>query len=261
MSGEPIWTIIDTCTHGVTHHHGTRLGYIRDHCRCDACRAAAAHYEQARRRRNAYGRSHLVDATPARQHVRALMAQGMGWKRIATFCGVAASTLGPILYGAYPDQPNHPDHRPPRLQISRELSAKLLAVGLDVAPGVRVDATGVRRRVQALVAAGWSKQQIARRLGIAPGNMNLDIAATVTGNTRDRVIELYNTMRREAPPADDQYGRSAATRSRNYAQTRGWVTADAWDAESIDNPRATPMPTDPASVAARRAALRGRRAA
>ena len=252
---------IDTCTHGVIHHHGTRLGYIRDHCRCNDCRAAAARYEKARKRRNAYGRSLVVDATPARDHVRALMAQGMGWKRIASLAGVSQSTLGAVLYGAYPDQPGRPSYRPPRRQIGRDLAAALLAVELDIAPGARVDATGVRRRIQALVSMGWSKLQLGDRLGIARGNMDLDIATAVTSVTRDRVIELYEAMRHETPPAGDRFARSSVTRSRRYAEACGWVGPDAWSVDTIDDPRATPMPTDPAAVAARRAALRGRRAA
>lgn len=257
MTGEPI----DTCAHGVIHHHGTRLGYIRDACRCDHCRAAAARYEKGRKRRNAYGRSLVVDATPARDHVRALMAQGMGWKHIAAAAGVSASTLGPVLYGAYRDQPEHPDHRPPRRQIGRDLAAAILAVELDIAPGALVDATGVRRRVQALIAVGWSITQVADRLGLVRTNMRLDTAKAVTSATRDRVAALYEEMRHQQPPAATRWQAGAVTRSRNYAARHGWVTADAWDADTIDDPRATPMPTDPASVAARRAALRGRRAA
>jgi hypothetical protein len=42
----------------------------------------------------------------------------------------------------------------------------------DVAPGTPVDATGTRRRVEALVATGWSRAKLGERLGIEPTGMS-----------------------------------------------------------------------------------------
>lgn len=107
------------------HEHGTRLAYVRDLCRCEACTKANREYEDRRRRKALYGRTDLVDATQAREHIRALMAAGIGHKRIALMAGVSRGVVAGVLYG------NPVTGRPPSRRIRPAAAAALLALAAD----------------------------------------------------------------------------------------------------------------------------------
>ena len=55
------------CRHTRPHRHGTRACYVKDRCRCAACRGANAAYENTRHARRA-----LVDATGAARRLEDL---------------------------------------------------------------------------------------------------------------------------------------------------------------------------------------------
>ncbi|RRD03201.1 hypothetical protein EII34_14940 [Arachnia propionica] len=217
------------------HVHGTSTTYVVHRCRCDLCRAATTERAAKRRRAQAYGRyDRFVDGDQVRAHLRSLMAAGMGWKRIAAAAGVAPSTVYPILYGRNLDDPTHPQHRPPRTQVTREVAEKLLAVAPELAEGALVDATGTRRRIQALAAIGWTLAELGDRLGIRRSNMRLhkpDLRH-VTEGTRRAVVALYDELW-DQPPAGP-----SGDRMRAWAASLGWVPPMAWDDDRIDDPRA-----------------------
>lgn len=226
------------------HVHGSRTTYVVHKCRCDACREDNRIMQRQRELAKIYGRyDKLVDAAPVRAHVLALMAQGMGHKRIAAKAGLRGTgTITGILWGKYLDQPDHPEHRPPRKQILRTNADKLLAVTLDVAPGQKVDATGTRRRVQALTCAGWSLSEISRRLGIVRTNFRLheDDCTLVSAATARAVRDLHDQLWDQQPPTATHWQQGAITRARRHAKRHGWVPTMAWDDEAIDDPAATP---------------------
>lgn len=89
------------CLHKIANHqHGTYACYVLDRCRCRPCADAHAAYNRERVRQQAYGRwDNYVDAEPARRHVRLLMAQGMGLKRIVAVSGVPSGSIWKLLYG------------------------------------------------------------------------------------------------------------------------------------------------------------------
>lgn len=138
--------------------HGTRRCYVSNRCRRPECREANRVYMAARNRRIAYGHptSEFVDATPVREHVRALQAAGMGYARVARAAGVSSSTLGRVL--GYEGRPT--------MRIKAASAARVLAVELDIAPGGCVDATGTVRRLRGLAALGWSQRRLAGRAGV-----------------------------------------------------------------------------------------------
>lgn len=261
------------------HHHGSRTTYIIHACRCDACREDNTVQARKRRKAQLYGRYHLVDAEPARQHALHLMAQGMGSKRIATAAGLHNSVISVLLWGKHLDKPDHPEHRPPRKQIRKEHAEALLAVELDLADAAFVPALGIARRIRALHAAGWPLSDIARRLGILQSNLtplhtdprpvrrrrkddrtgvqaiNRNGAKwTVTKATADAVAKLYDEL--VDLDAAEHVTTIGHSRALNSSKRRGWHPPAAWDAESIDNPHAEPMPTDPESVRLREQARR-----
>lgn len=230
-----------------THHeHGTRNAYVVDKCRCRPCRDAASAYERRRAKDRAYGRDAYVDAAPARAHIQRLQAQGMGWKRIARAAGLNESVVWKIIYG------DHSRNLAPSRRVTPKTSEKILAVTLDLAPGATIDGTGTRRRLQALVAIGWSISELARRLDALPSNFGATIHGRkqVTVATATKARDLYEQLWDTPAPPSGRHG-SVPIRARNYAKRMGWVPPLAWDDETIDDPAAAPHSDE---LAARRGA-------
>lgn len=219
------------------HVHGTRTAYIVDKCRCRPCRDAAAAAERHRSRMKAYGRwEPYVDAEPARAHVRHLSEQGMGWQRVARAAGLTQSTIWKLVYGPAP--------RGPSKRIRRQTADKILAVTLDLADAAIVDATGTRRRLQALVAIGWSQTRLAAQLGWNVGNINSLILGRdcprVQHDTEVRVRALYDRLWNVTPVAANRFEKTGITRAKSVATGHGWVPPMAWDDDTIDDPAAQP---------------------
>lgn len=200
------------------HQHGHYATYTLDGCRCLPCAAAASDYERARVRRIAYGKHTLVDAEPARAHIRSLMAQGMGFKRVSDKAGVSYSVVTTLLYGK-------PGMRPSR-RIKPAAAEAILAVRLDLAEHALTDATGTWRRLEALQAIGWSKAALARQLGNTAPSIQYD-RNLVHVETAQRVRDLYERLW-------DTDGGNA--RARNQAARNGWPPPLWWDLEDLDDP-------------------------
>lgn len=218
--------------------HGTRVKYVRDKCRCDDCKAANRTAENDRYRQQAYGRwQPYVDARPARAHVRLLQIAGIPHKKVAVLAGVGRGTVERLLYGV----PS--EGRAPSSGIRPESAAKLLAVPVPtgmVRGSVLVDATGTRRRIQALVCAGWSVAQLASRAGRERSNFWVSVSSDrVELETREIVRVLYNELWRTDPQACGVPAH-VVTRARNHARRNGWAPAGAWDDDTIDDTNALP---------------------
>ncbi|GAA1123691.1 hypothetical protein [Nocardiopsis composta] len=216
--------------------HGTRARYVAG-CRCDACRTANRTYNSTRNRAAVYGRptTDLVDAAPAREHVRALMAAGMGTRAIAEAAGIERKSVQRLLNGR-PDRGN-----PPPTRITPQVSAALLALAPAPAAAALVDATGTKRRLQALISRGWAQAQLAARLGMAPTNFGTTLRGErVLAGTARQVRELYDELWDVAPPETTRRERISASRARRYAAVRGWVPPMAWDDDTIEDPAAVP---------------------
>lgn len=225
----------DCACRNVRHEHGTSTAYVVDRCRCRACRDANTAAAAERNRAKLYGRwDALVDATPAREHLQSLMAQGMGPKRIVEVSGIGHGSISAILYGKPMRDPKQA--RPPRKRISRDLHERIMAVRLDLAPSVRVDSIGTVRRLRALVAIGWSQSKLARRLGMHPANFGAMLRARqVHQRTAQAVKALYEELWDQPPPTGTGYERAAAARAKAYAAEHGWPPPMAWDDDRIDD--------------------------
>lgn len=217
--------------------HG-RAKYVVEKCRCEICRKDARAYENNRRRQRAYGRAAYVDAEPARQHVRELQAAGLGWKRVAALAGLDHSVVWKLLYG------DRKRFDGPSKRVRPATEQKILAVQatLDTLGDMAlVDATGARRRLQALVAMGWSQTKLADRLGVLrsnfTGTMRRDKLHVATVRA---VRKLYDELWDVPPPEDTHRHKIAASRARRYATEHGFVPPLAWDDDTIDDPAAVP---------------------
>jgi hypothetical protein len=125
------------------------------------------------------GYTTLVDATPTRDHIVVLREAGVGLSRITQLTGIARQTIQAILRGR-PERGNRPAQ-----QVKRDTAERILAldpVNPDLAAGTPVDATGARRRIQALVCAGWSFPLLAER-GTAPQPITFGSSREPTGCT------------------------------------------------------------------------------
>lgn len=198
------------CTHPVARHtHGTHAAYVLDRCRCRPCRDATRDYENARVRDRLYGRDAYTDATPARDHIRGLMANGVGLKRIAAISGVSNGALTKLVYGV--------NGRPPSRRIRPDTATKILAVTEDHrATGANVDAYDTWQRIHALIALGYTRTWIAAQIG-QRGPLQLG-EFLVTERHARAIRDLYERV--GDTPAFDSPG---AARSRNEAARNGWL--------------------------------------
>lgn len=227
------------CAHPqANHRHGTRACYVHDRCRCEPCAAAVHAYETNRVRTHAYGRwDHMVDAGPVRLHVAQLMDAGMGLKRIARRAGVSTSAVGKLIYG----RPQPDGTRTPTSRVRTENAEKLLAVTLELAGGARVArgrAHGLRLRLQALVALGYSQARLAHELDTPPSHLGHIISGqrTVNAARAHAICALYERLSMTVPTTDTPAGLAAISRARRYAADRKWLPPLALDDDLIDVP-------------------------
>ncbi len=104
------------------------------------------------------------------------------------------------------------------------------------------DATGTRRRIQALIWNGQSMAVLARRLGCQRREVRelLFIRRHVTPQTAEKIRALYRELWDQPPPGETPREKQAAAKARKYARARGWVPPLAWD--NIDDPDSVPVP-------------------
>lgn len=216
------------CTHpGAPHRHGTNLAYVRDRCGCCACREAHRVYSQGLRKRHVYGRfeAEWVDAADTvGAHVEALLATGWTVTGIMRAAGAGRRSIPvPQPYGR---------SSPSATTIRRDIADRILAIAPNPPPVRSVDATGTRRRLQALAALGWPLDAIAERCGVNRRTLSRALAdTTVTVTLAARVAAAYDQLSMTRGP-------SAGTRGR--AARRGWAPPLAWDDETIDDPATQP---------------------
>lgn len=208
-----------------------RRGYCH---RCDMNRRSRVGYECS-----------YVDAAPARAHIRALVAAGVSLRGLATMAGVDRKRLHYILRGRR-DRGAGPSQR-----ITRTVADKILAVPVPesrlavVAEGDLVDSVGTARRLQSLVAFGYSRDDLGRRMGYTGGRAScsgnisrlMDPALlTVRAGTARRAAALFCEL---------QMVPGGSTRATTEGLRRGWPLPMDWDEESIDDPRAVTFRSGP----------------
>lgn len=226
--------------------HGTRNRYLRGPdatdtvgkgCRCDACVAKNSEYAAAYRRLRAYGRwSPFVDPGPARRHVAMLGELGIKPQQIAEMAGLGHQLIAHLMRG----QPRL--GLPPTQRIRASTEQAILAVQASPAQlkdGAHVDGAGTRRRLQALIAMGWTRRELSARLGFSVQNLSeltRSRADGVRAGTARKVAALYEQLWDQPPPEGDPAARRAASRTRSTARKQGWPPPAAWDDDLIDLP-------------------------
>lgn len=204
-------------------NHGTLTAYITHGCRCDICRRNATRHNKKLRVDRLRGNPRLVDAQPIRDHVQALLEAGMSFRAISLAAGWRSR--------------NALDEALKRDRVHTRTRDRVLAVTVasDTRRDGYVDATGARRRLQALAVNGWASRALARRLGHRDHSTVLDIQAgrirRIRRRTADTIAGLHDELW-QTPGGSD---RAAAA-----ALRRGWLPTAAWD--DLDDPAETPDP-------------------
>jgi hypothetical protein len=107
---------------------------------------------------------------------------------------------------------------------------------------VLTDATGTRRRIQALMRCGWSLGLLSARLGQSRQVLRAKLRdrGRVTPATAAAVRRLYDDLWDRPPPEGTRFERRAATMARRHAAERGWPPPLGWADDEIDDPEASP---------------------
>ncbi|MFI6587479.1 hypothetical protein [Embleya sp. NPDC050493] len=207
--------------------HGT-VSCASTGCRDPRCRTTINRYDKERRVRSEQGTwQPFADAGPVRAHINTLLDTGTSLRAIADLAGVQRETLRRVL-------------RPDTARLYRVTAERLLAVTAPTDPltaaraETDVDATGTRRRIQALIALGWTRRALAEHLGRTPAQVGiLTRARLVHARTATDVRTLYDRLSMTSGPHDQARAEAAA---------RGWTPPLAWDEGTLDDPTAEPDP-------------------
>lgn len=191
-----------------------------------------AAWARNRRRQIAYGRwnpTEKLDPTPVREHIANLRTFGLSIETIAELAGEQRGPFSQIVY------PNHASYL---TWITRERAERILAVRFDldaIPDGRNVNAAGTRRRLEALMLAGWSQGHIADRLGVSRQRVSTyRRTVNVEAATARAVRDLFNEWWDKPGPE---------IRATNKARREGFHPAAAWD--DIDDPNAEPYVAEP----------------
>lgn len=223
------------------HEHGTRESYISCKCRCPECREAATLAARRFERQKVYGRSkaHQVDAEPARKHLKRLRRRGWGIRAVSKETGVSKSTLQRVLYGTPSKGIRNTK------TVKAELSERILAF-TPIATRKKyadtkielTDSTGSRRRIQALMARGYSLPVLAIEDGSKSDKFKRVLASQrVLATTADEISRLYDKLWDKNPPSRTVGERISIGMSKKLAADNGWLPPMAWDDDEIDNPK------------------------
>lgn len=182
------------------------------------------------RRHQNGGRSTLVDAEPYRAILNDL-AVTMSWTAIGRLCGYNSHRhVRMIAAGDYSRI------GPATAARIRAAAGKVLTEG-----GQRVVATGSRRRLQALIAIGYSVPRLVEEIGYSGTPMkkliNGDVDA-IRADTHGAICDAYRRLHMRPPRATDHHERGSITRSKNRARLNGWAPPLAWnDIDTDARPR------------------------
>ena len=210
--------------------HGTYSRAVVHKCDClDGCHSY--------RMRRAYDRSNGVtgrtDATQVRVHLERLIARGWTQDQIAAASGLNQATISIVLSGQYKG-------------VHKRTAAAVFDIRLDQAPPIPrglVDATGTRRRLQALAVLGYDLTDIARQAGVAQSSLHQTIRGDwgrVRTLVATKVARVYRQLSMRPAPAS-----RIAEQARNQAMVLGWHGPMAW--ADIDDPACRPDPGEPAA--------------
>lgn len=211
--------------------HGTLSRYKHHGCKCETCRASYCAWQRNRYRRRGYGTwQPFVDAEPIRQHITALHTVGMSYASIAKAADMHEATVTGFIYALSARDPRKEKATP-------NIAARILAVTADPMLSGWVNATGTRRRIQALAANGWPMGALAASIKVNTSTVNrLTRQQHVYATTARAVASTYNKYATTSPQ-DHGVPQWKSDRARQEAATKKWPDPVWWDDMGhIDDP-------------------------
>ena len=217
-------------------HHRNLNCYKHYDCRLPACVARHSAYSRRVHRQRGYGTwQPFVDAEPVRQHLLLLIDYGISFEQTAKIAGLKATAVAGLLYPM--------GGRGIKQRMRAETADRILAVKPvpenlnELRP---IDATGTRRRLQALVAIGFPFMRLGEHLPIHPNQVHYVASGRrVQAKTARAVADLYDQLWNQ-DPANYGIRPSTSLKVKRYAEAKGWAPPAAWDDDTIDDPDAQP---------------------
>lgn len=213
------------------HPHDLETCWLEHSCRCMQCRHARKMERQRRRNRLlAYDQAVTQPRVPAhkvRRHVLALRDQGLGLDRIADAAGVSRSVVADVVYGPRgAEKAGNPARFIKYRTVRVDHANKLLAVTTNQVDAAYISPVGTQRRLQALVAIGYTQTHLAEQLEMRVGNLSKIILGhrpRLRVETHQAVYQVFTRLW-----STPQHGKRADA-SRRLAARRGWLGPLHWD--------------------------------
>jgi hypothetical protein len=202
-------------------------------CRQDRCRRRAVAEGMCRDHHGAHTRwqaGGYTDAGPVRRHLRALLDAGISLRAVHCLSAVEHAALAQLVVGMG-ETGTWPQGRVPAAaaRAIMEIPVPAPARSSSVVP-----ATGVERRLRALMALGHAPESLALRVGVT--------LTCLRGLVDGHYPLVHVDIARRAAAVFDtqQVTRGDSEAARREASERGWDPPLAWDEHTIDNPAAEP---------------------
>lgn len=158
-----------------------------------------------------------------RAHLQALRRAGFALRDLTSLTGLPSRDLGVVL-------------RSTTVYVSEDVARRIMSVQFQPTGDHRRKTPGVgaRRRIQALVALGFPRHDLAARLRRSPAVLNdLPEDGLITRRLWFEISALYDELSMTASAPDPDV--------RDWARIEmGWAPPLAWDDDEIDDPRARP---------------------
>lgn len=178
--------------------------------------------KKLRRLNAARGIARRVPAETVRAHIEHLVDMGFSYSAIAAAAGVGERTAYLIA-------------RRPQEHVLAAHAKRLMSVGHHPVPeqaGMLIPAIGVRRRIEALNALGWSQEGIGHQLGVSrSAAQEYRRSHSVYYGTWLAVTRLYDELSSIQGPSK---------KARTHAIRNGYAPPMAWESLDIDHPDARP---------------------
>ena len=168
-----------------------------------------------------------LPAKPTGDHLRTLLDQGASHRAIAHAAGVSETGIVNIASGR---------QRFVESWTATHVAA-LTLLGVIPYETTGFPATGTLRRIQALLAIGWTHALLTSFTGVDTAGVLHDSPRRVSSRTYRAVEAAYREHALTPGP-------SAANRTR--ARKNGWEPPLAWEEDAIDDPNASPWVQPPA---------------
>lgn len=223
------------------HPHTYATCWLEHKCRCPRCKLQRdTHGRRAAvspAKKKIYGLQDLrtgpmVPLAPVKAHLVTLQREGgFGLERIADAAKVSHALILALYFGRQGLAALGQDRDPRKQTMSADVAARILALQpKDIDPRI-ASALGSRRRLQSLVAIGYTPSYLANRIRVRDVDFTALLLGTkqsVTPRTAAAIRALFTELW-----LDPKYG-AAADRMRAVAVARNWVGPLHWD--DIDDP-------------------------